>query len=68
MRLFTSGTTGKPKGVPVTNANEVMTCHDVIMHFPIEFNRRDYEYDSRGSTGEVYIPVVLRRHSMPGEG
>ncbi|MFR2565287.1 MAG: AMP-binding protein [Anaerovoracaceae bacterium] len=35
MRLFTSGTTGKPKGVPVTNANEVMTCHDVIMHFPM---------------------------------
>ena len=35
MRLYTSGTTGKPKGVPVTNANEVMTCHDVIMHFPM---------------------------------
>lgn len=33
MRLYTSGTTGKPKGVPIMNANEVMTCHDVIMHF-----------------------------------
>lgn len=38
MRLYTSGTTGKPKGVPVTNANEVMTCHDVIMHFPMNSN------------------------------
>ncbi len=35
MRLYTSGTTGKPKGVPVNNANEVLTCHDVLMHFPL---------------------------------
>lgn len=35
MRLYTSGTTGMPKGVPLNNANEVMTCHDVIMHFPM---------------------------------
>lgn len=35
MRLFTSGTTGKPKGVPLYNANEVMSCHDVAMHFPM---------------------------------
>ena len=35
MRLYTSGTTGKPKGVPLNNANEVLTCHDVMMHFPM---------------------------------
>jgi len=35
MRLYTSGTTGKPKGVPVFNANEVLSAHDVIMHFPM---------------------------------
>ena len=35
MRLYTSGTTGKPKGVPINNANEVLTCHDVMMHFPM---------------------------------
>ena len=35
MRLYTSGTTGKPKGVPLYNANEVLTCHDVMMHFPM---------------------------------
>ncbi len=35
MRLYTSGTTGKPKGVPLYHANEVMSAHDVIMHFPM---------------------------------
>lgn len=35
MRLYTSGTTGKPKGIPVYNTNEVLTCHDIIMHFPL---------------------------------
>lgn len=34
-RLYTSGTTGKPKGVPLYNANEVLSAHDVIMHFPM---------------------------------
>ncbi len=34
-RLFTSGTTGMPKGVPLNNINEVMSAHDVIMHFPL---------------------------------
>lgn len=35
MRLFTSGTTGQPKGVPLYNVNEIMSCHDVAMHFPM---------------------------------
>ncbi len=35
MRLYTSGTTGKPKGVLLLNANEVLSCHDVMMHFPM---------------------------------
>ncbi|MFI6350096.1 class I adenylate-forming enzyme family protein [Streptomyces sp. NPDC050560] len=34
-RLYTSGTTGLPKGVPLNNATEVLTAHDVIMHFPL---------------------------------
>lgn len=33
-RLYTSGTTGCPKGVPVNNINEVLSAHDVMMHFP----------------------------------
>ncbi len=32
-RLGTSGTTGTPKGVPLNNANEVLSAHDAIMHF-----------------------------------
>lgn len=38
-RLYTSGTTGMPKGVPLNNINEIMSAHDVIMHFPL--NPRD---------------------------
>ena len=34
-RLYTSGTTGMPKAVPLTSLNEVLTAHDAIMHFPL---------------------------------
>ncbi len=34
-RLYTSGTTGLPKGVPLNNINEILSAHDVIMHFPL---------------------------------
>jgi acyl-CoA synthetase (AMP-forming)/AMP-acid ligase II len=34
-RLYTSGTTGMPKGVPCNSFVEVFTAHDVIMHFPL---------------------------------
>lgn len=34
-RLQTSGTTGLPKGVPLNNVNEVLSAHDVLMHFPL---------------------------------
>jgi acyl-coenzyme A synthetase/AMP-(fatty) acid ligase len=34
-RLYTSGTTGLPKGVPLNNINDVLSAHDVIMHFPL---------------------------------
>ncbi|MBQ9031568.1 MAG: AMP-binding protein [Parasporobacterium sp.] len=40
MRLYTSGTTGKPKGVPVFHANEVMSAHDVLIHFPMDLRDR----------------------------
>ncbi|MGH8280315.1 MAG: class I adenylate-forming enzyme family protein [Gammaproteobacteria bacterium] len=34
-RLYTSGTTGMPKGVPLPSLVEVLSAHDVIMHFPL---------------------------------
>lgn len=34
-RLYTSGTTSKPKAVPLNSINEVLSAHDVIMHFPL---------------------------------
>ncbi len=34
-RLYTSGTTGLPKGVSLPSIAEVLTAHDVIMHFPL---------------------------------
>ncbi|WP_258171148.1 class I adenylate-forming enzyme family protein [Paenibacillus sp. R14(2021)] len=34
-RLYTSGTTGRPKGVPLNNINDVLSAHDVAMHFPL---------------------------------
>jgi len=34
-RLYTSGTTGMPKPVPLPSLVDVMSAHDVIMHFPL---------------------------------
>lgn len=36
-RLYTSGTTGRPKGVPLTSINEVLSAHDVMIHFPMGY-------------------------------
>ena len=35
LRFYTSGTTSLPKGVPLNNINEVLSAHDVIMHYPL---------------------------------
>jgi acyl-CoA synthetase (AMP-forming)/AMP-acid ligase II len=34
-RLYTSGTTGMPKGVSLSGLVDVLSAHDVIMHFPL---------------------------------
>ena len=34
-RFYTSGTTNRPKGVPIFSLGEVLSAHDVIMHFPL---------------------------------
>ncbi len=40
LRLYTSGTTGRPCGVPINHINEVLTAHDVMMHFPLNSTDR----------------------------
>ena len=36
-RLYTSGTTGHPKGVSMTSINELLSAHDVMIHFPMSY-------------------------------
>ena len=36
-RLLTSGTTGHPKAIPLTSINEVLSAHDVMIHFPMSY-------------------------------
>lgn len=38
LRLCTSGTTALPKSVPINDINEVLSAHDVIMHYPMNQN------------------------------
>ena len=38
IRLCTSGTTALPKSVPLNDINEVLSSHDVIMHYPLNPN------------------------------
>ncbi len=38
LRLCTSGTTAMPKSVPINDINEVLSAHDVIMHYPMNHN------------------------------
>lgn len=38
LRLCTSGTTALPKSVPLNDINEVLSAHDVIMHYPLSIH------------------------------
>jgi len=75
-RLYSSGTTGLPKGVPLNNINEVLSAHDVIMHFPL--NPKDKTMNmspwfhrgglhSGGPTPTLYVggEVVIMRQFNP---
>ncbi len=35
LRLCTSGTTALPKSVPLNDINDLLSAHDVIMHYPL---------------------------------
>ena len=37
VRLYTSGTPGRPKGVCITSINEVLSAHDIMIHFPLNY-------------------------------
>lgn len=39
-RLYTSGTTNLAKAVPLNSLNEVLSSHDVMMHFPLSATDR----------------------------
>ncbi|PMP96668.1 MAG: AMP-dependent synthetase, partial [Thermodesulfobacterium geofontis] len=38
-RLYTSGTTGRPKGIPLNNINEILSCLDIIIYLGL--NKQD---------------------------
>jgi len=38
IRLCTSGTTAMPKSVPLNDINDLLSAHDVIMHYPMNVN------------------------------
>jgi long-chain acyl-CoA synthetase len=72
-RLYTSGTTGWPKGVPLNNINEILSAHDVIMHFPMHPSDRTMNMSpwfhrgglhSGGPTPTLYAggELVVLRH------
>lgn len=40
LRFYTSGTTTRARAVPINNINEVLSAHDVLMHFPLNATDR----------------------------
>ena len=57
--LFTSGTTGKPKGVPVTQENLMAFTSHYLNHKDIEFNSEDKFLQSYELTFDVSIFCFL---------
>ncbi|MCL6441937.1 MAG: AMP-binding protein [Alicyclobacillus sp.] len=75
-RLYTSGTTGMPKGVPINSINDVLSAHDVAMHFPLSpvdktmnmspwFHRGGLHSGGPNPTLYVGGEVVILRHFNP---
>jgi acyl-CoA synthetase (AMP-forming)/AMP-acid ligase II len=54
-RLYTSGTTGMPKGVPLNSMVEIFTAHDVIMHCPLSPEDRTLNMTPWFHRGGLYV-------------
>ena len=54
-RLYTSGTTNRPKGIPVYIINEVLTAHDIIIHFPLTYGDKTMNMTPWFHRGGVHI-------------
>ncbi len=76
LRLCTSGTTALPKSVPINDINEVLSAHDVIMHYPMNytdvtlnmtpwFHRGGCHSGGVGPTFYAGAAVVVMRRFMP---
>ncbi len=75
-RLYTSGTTGMPKGVPLNSINDVLSAHDVAMHFPLSpvdktmnmspwFHRGGMHSGGPNPTLYVGAEIVIMRYFNP---
>ena len=76
IRLCTSGTSALPKSVPLNDINEVLSAHDVIMHYPLNckdvcmnmtplFHRGGCHCGGTCATFYVGAAVVLMRAFAP---
>ncbi|GAA4822539.1 hypothetical protein GCM10023353_33840 [Tomitella cavernea] len=60
-RLYTSGTTGMPKGVPMNSAIEIFSAHDVIMQFPLAPEDKTLNMSPWFHRGGLYLRAPTRR-------
>ncbi len=76
LRLCTSGTTALPKSVPLNDINDVLSAHDVIMHYPMNcfdvtmnmtpwFHRGGCHCGGPGPSFYVGASVVTARSFQP---
>jgi len=76
LRLCTSGTTALPKSAPLNDINEVLSAHDVIMHYPMNchdvcmnmtpwFHRGGCHCGGPGPSFYVGASVVIARSFQP---